>query len=249
MLHRKEDRCPETLRPQKDPNGTWWFVVDVISGKDGRRQQAKRRGFRTKAEAQAVMDELRVAARQGTFVTPAAPDGEAVPRRGLAASSPPSARREHLGELRAQRSAPHRACDRQGPAASPRWWRSQPLVHRAVGEWPHPRQAMPGLKPRTVRYIHTIIHSALDDAVQWRRVQLNAANQAAPPVGQVGQGAGDEDVDRSRAGHVPRTHRRATDTGTPGRSWPRPDAAGARPSVCGGPTSTSTRRRPRSDSR
>src|SRR5438270_8008505 len=39
----------------------------------------------------------------------------------------------------------------------------------------------PGLKPRTVRYIHTIIHAALDDAVRWRRVPLNAANQATPP--------------------------------------------------------------------
>lgn len=38
-----------------------------------------------------------------------------------------------------------------------------------------------GLKPRTVRYIHTIIHAALDDAVKWRRVPLNAADQATPP--------------------------------------------------------------------
>ena len=39
----------------------------------------------------------------------------------------------------------------------------------------------PGLKPRTVRYIATIVHKALDDAVKWRRVQLNAADQATPP--------------------------------------------------------------------
>src|SRR5438270_8276414 len=39
----------------------------------------------------------------------------------------------------------------------------------------------PGLKPRTVRYIHTIIHAALDDAVRWRRVPLNAADQATAP--------------------------------------------------------------------
>lgn len=38
-----------------------------------------------------------------------------------------------------------------------------------------------GLKPRTVRYIHTIIHAALDDAVRWHRVPLNAADQATPP--------------------------------------------------------------------
>ena len=39
----------------------------------------------------------------------------------------------------------------------------------------------PGLKPRTVRYIHTILHSALKDAVRWRRVPLNACDQSTPP--------------------------------------------------------------------
>ena len=39
----------------------------------------------------------------------------------------------------------------------------------------------PGLKPRTVRYISTIVHAALRDAVKWRRVPLNAADQASPP--------------------------------------------------------------------
>jgi len=29
--------------------------------------------------------------------------------------------------------------------------------------------------------VHTIIHAALDDAVRWRRVSLNAADQATPP--------------------------------------------------------------------
>jgi integrase len=39
----------------------------------------------------------------------------------------------------------------------------------------------PGLKRRTMRYIHTIVHAALDDAVRWRRVAANAADQATPP--------------------------------------------------------------------
>lgn len=38
-----------------------------------------------------------------------------------------------------------------------------------------------GLKPRTVRYTHTIIHAALDDAVRWRRIPLNPADHANPP--------------------------------------------------------------------
>src|SRR5207245_9719364 len=51
---------------------------------------------------------------------------------------------------------------------------------RASGR-PRDRQS-PGLKPRTVRYIHTIIHAALDDAVRWRHIALNAADQANPPA-------------------------------------------------------------------
>jgi integrase len=57
--------------PRKDAtNGTWWFVVDLAPAADGRRRQAKRRGFKTKAEAQAALDDLRVASRQGTYVAP-----------------------------------------------------------------------------------------------------------------------------------------------------------------------------------
>ena len=38
-----------------------------------------------------------------------------------------------------------------------------------------------GLKPRTVRYVHTIIHAALRDAMRWNRVARNVADAATPP--------------------------------------------------------------------
>lgn len=164
--------------PRKDPsNGTWWFVVDISSGKDGRRQQAKRRGFHTKAEAQAVMDELRVAARQGTFVTPQRQtvkeflehDWLPAVRRQLAASTWESY----------ERNVRHHIVPAIGGV------QLQALnggdLNRMYTTLLESGKQMPGLKPRTVRYIHSILHSALDDAVQWRRVPLNAANQAAPP--------------------------------------------------------------------
>jgi integrase len=37
------------------------------------------------------------------------------------------------------------------------------------------------LSPRTVRYIATIIHRALKDAVKWRRLERNPADAADPP--------------------------------------------------------------------
>lgn len=38
-----------------------------------------------------------------------------------------------------------------------------------------------GLSPRTVRYIHTIVHAALKDALRWNRVVRNVADAATPP--------------------------------------------------------------------
>lgn len=42
------------------------------------------------------------------------------------------------------------------------------------------RRTEPGLKPRTVRYVHTILHAALRDAMRWNRVARNVANAANP---------------------------------------------------------------------
>jgi integrase len=168
--------------PRKDPsNGTWWFVADLPLDRDGKRRQAKRRGFRTRAEAQRAMDDLRVDARQGTFVKPHRQtvqeylEDEWLPavRRQLAASTWESYERNvrhhivpEIGRIKLQ------ALD--GTDLN-RLYDKLLTTGRKRGK------QSPGLKPRTVRYIATILHKALDDAVKWRRVQLNAADQATPP--------------------------------------------------------------------
>jgi integrase len=43
------------------------------------------------------------------------------------------------------------------------------------------RRRTPGLSNRTVRYVHTIIHAALRDALRWNRVTRNVADAATPP--------------------------------------------------------------------
>ncbi|MGH3907413.1 MAG: tyrosine-type recombinase/integrase [Pseudonocardiaceae bacterium] len=43
------------------------------------------------------------------------------------------------------------------------------------------KAAPPGLKARTVRYVHTIVHAALKDALRWNRVARNVADAATPP--------------------------------------------------------------------
>jgi len=168
--------------PRKDPKtGTWWFVVELAPKGDGRRRQVKRRGFRTKAAAQAALDELRVKSRKGAYVAPARQtvkdffvnDWLPTAKRELAESTWESYERNirhhvvpHLGSIQLQTL--------DGGMLNTLY--SELLVSGRVRG-----QQSKGLKPRTVRYIHTIIHAALDDAVRWRRVSLNAADQATPP--------------------------------------------------------------------
>jgi integrase len=44
-------------------------------------------------------------------------------------------------------------------------------------------ESKPGLDPRTVNYVHTILHRAFKDAVRWGRLARNPADSADPPHG------------------------------------------------------------------
>ena len=169
--------------PHRDSKtGRWYIVVDVGLSPNGTRRQAFRRGFVTKAEAQRVLDELRGAARKGTFVAPTRQtlenylneDWLPAVRGQLAQSTWESYRRNignhvvpNMGRVRLQ------ALD---GAMLNRFYGHLLDNGRLLG-----RQSS-GLKPRTVRYIHTILHAALDDAVRWRQLPLNPADNANPPA-------------------------------------------------------------------
>jgi hypothetical protein len=161
--------------PRKDPtNGTWWFVVDLPPAPDGRRRQAKRRGFKTKAQAQAALDDLRVTARQGTYVPPARQRlGEFLTDDWLPAikvtieeSTWASYERylrlhviPHLGGIRLE------AVD----AAMLNRLYADLLDHGRLDGKPG------GLSRQSVRYIHTVLGRALSDAVRWGRIVRNPA--------------------------------------------------------------------------
>lgn len=55
------------------------------------------------------------------------------------------------------------------------------VYRRSVDRQRRKRKSPSGLKPRTVRYIHSIIHAALKDAMRWNRVARNVADAADPP--------------------------------------------------------------------
>jgi integrase len=172
----------QTAGPRKDTKtGTWFFVADV-GGRDGKRHQAYRRGFRTKAEASAALDKLRGDSREGTFVAPTRGTfgdfltAEWLPteKRKLAASTWESYERNcrvhivpALGRVQLQ------SLD---AGMLNRFYGDLLATGRQRGS------QSPGLKARTVRYIGTILHAALDDAVRWRLIPLNPADQADPPA-------------------------------------------------------------------
>jgi len=174
-------RSPSAV-PRKDPvTGLWGFVIDLTPMPDGKRQQKRRKGFATKKEAQAALDAIRVKSRAGTYVAPKRQrfadylvnDWLPTVRVRLAPSTVDSYDRNvrnhivpALGGVQLQ-------------ALNGSMLNS---FYADLLEGGRKRGSQsPGLKPRTVRYIHTIVHKALDDAVKLQYVVSNAADQATPP--------------------------------------------------------------------
>lgn len=54
-------------------------------------------------------------------------------------------------------------------------------LHRRAHEPKPAKSPEPGLSNRSVRYVHTITHAALRDALRWNRVTRNVADAATPP--------------------------------------------------------------------
>lgn len=163
-------RRNRTAAPVKSENGTWEFWFDRGPGlrSDGEwaeRRRVHRRGYRTKAEAVTALDKLRVNSREGAFVDPSKvtvaeylnrwldglPGTNAAPatvfsyRKNLERHVLPRIGGQRLQSLRAA-DLKNLYADLQKPGANL-------------------RNSDVGLSPRTVRYIHSILHRALSEAV------------------------------------------------------------------------------------
>lgn len=160
-------------------------MCDLGAGPNGKRRQARRRGFKTKREAQEALDRLRVSARDGTFVEPYKITLAAWLERwcdglatlGRAPGTIESYRRQMLTHvvpaLGGVRIVNLSAAD------------LDTLYSRLLA--PGRRDGRGGLSPRTVRYVHTIVSKALSDAVRKRLLARNPAldadrRQPSPPL-------------------------------------------------------------------
>jgi integrase len=166
--------------PRKDATtGLWWFVVDGGVNEEGRRRQVRRKGFRTKAEAQEALDKVRGKARTKSYVAPS--------RLTVA---------EYLATwLASQAVQKLRASTIDGYRRNCLYVTSSALGGRRLdGLMPHDldelyaslladglRQREGGLSPRSVRYVHTTLRKALADAVRKGTLARNVADMADPP--------------------------------------------------------------------
>lgn len=167
--------------PRKDEkSGTWSFVVDLGPGADGKRRQARRRGFATKKAAQEALDEVRVTARDGTFVRPERVTVAAYLDQWLDGMTTAGTRRSTITSYRRNlrlHVVPH-VGGRQLQALSPL---DLDRVYAGLSKTGN-RKTGGALSARTVLYVHSIVHRALADAARKGLVTRNVADAASPPT-------------------------------------------------------------------
>lgn len=155
---------------REGPRGvSWFYSVDLGRGPDGKRQQLRRRGFRTKREAVAAMQAVLTERRQGTYVEPSRERLDSYLSRWLTATA---------HRRRPTTNGRHR----QFIACLPAWLRATPLarltplaIQRAYAELTH-------LSPNTIRTMHGVLKSALAQAVRWRELARNPAEGVDLPA-------------------------------------------------------------------
>ncbi len=156
---------------RKDPKrGTWFYVVDA-PGRDGKRRQVRRRGFRTKGEASTALDKFRAQLAAGRVPVPADDTVAAfvtswvaaLPAEGLEPGTV-----KHYSE----------AVNRLLPAIG-----TTPIQTLTAHDLDAAYGALldKGRAARTVRASHVAVKKMLDEALRLGKVARNVALDARPP--------------------------------------------------------------------
>ena len=162
---------------KQSSNGTWFFVVD-IADEAGRRQQTRRRGFPSQRAAQAALNKVLQDLEERTYVPPS--------RQTLAdfltvdwlpaieTTVRPSTFDSYARNIRnhvAEHAVGFLPLQKVDAAA----------LNRLYADLLAGRRSGRPLSPRTVAYIHVILHRAFRDAIRWDRLVRNPADSADPP--------------------------------------------------------------------
>jgi len=169
----------------------WMFVIDMPAGL-GRRKQVRRRGFKTKREAETALQELQHDTRTGGYVAPSKQTLEHFLGEWLQAIRPtvrPSTWASYDRNMRVHVVPRIGDIPLQGVDAgtiSKLYGDLMADGHRGVNGYARPSSPSAnsrpaGLAPRTVAYIGTILHRAFDDAVAWGRLMRNPTDAVKRP--------------------------------------------------------------------
>ena len=159
---------------------TWSYVIELPRQEDDKRRQKWVSGFATRKDAEAALNVAKARLQAGVYVAPTRQTfGDYLTKDWLPAIEPTV--RPSTFESYARNVRVHVVPGVGGVRLSSldagslnKLYAGLAIYGRAVG--------MPGgLSPRSVHYIHTIIHRALRDAVRWDRLARNVADAADPP--------------------------------------------------------------------
>lgn len=164
-------------------NGSWYFIIDVPSAEldangKPKRKQTRRRGFKTRRDAQAELTRTLGTLEQQTYVAPAnqtlaqfltttwLPAIESTIKLSTFESYRRVIRRHVIGRPIGARKMQQV----DGPALN------QLYALMLAGDATHP-----ALSRKTVRYCSTILHRAFKDAMRWQIVSRNPVEASDPP--------------------------------------------------------------------
>jgi integrase len=169
--------------PKRNPKtGNWFFVLDgPPDPATGKRRQLWRSGFETKKAAQTALDQLRRELYDNTYV---ARDDSAITFADYVEGEWLPAI-DHTIEASTYESYERNLRIHVAPRIGGLKMRDLRAGHldALYAELLHSgrRDGKGGLSARTVRYIATIVHRVLGDAVRKGRVAINVADAADPP--------------------------------------------------------------------
>lgn len=152
---------------------------DPITGK---RRQKWHSGYRTKRDAERALSEIVASVHAGAYVEPTKQTLTEFVTDWLAAIEPtirPSTHHSYARNLRLH-VLPHLGSV-QLRRVDAGMLNALYAALLADGKLTTANGGSGGLSPRSVRYIHTIVHRAFRDAVRWGRIARNPADAADPP--------------------------------------------------------------------
>ncbi len=157
---------------------SWSVVVDHDRDEDGKRRQKWHSGYRTKRDAERALTEVLNRIRSGTYVDPGRQTMTEYLREWLVAIQ----RTVRPGTWTSYRTNIERhVIPRLGGRELRQLGASHLNVLYSELLADGPCDGAGGLSPRSVRYIHTILHRALRDSVRWGKLPRNPADMADPP--------------------------------------------------------------------